>query len=298
MNAEQLIRLFQGYLAARDGYIPGASGQLWTREKQQKSDVPTVQKHGAQWIGHHVEDCSGAFVRAYKSAGLSIYHGSNRIARVFVRQLLPPDQARPGMAAFKGRGPGEKGYDLPGEYRPGGQYYTGDLVDYYHIGLVDSDPQYVINAQSTQTGVVRSKLSSGWCAVGYLKDITYGGGNPMQNKMMVVIGDGYVNLRSGPDQSDSRIEKLYPGDVVTLLKDYGNGWSFVQHCKRQGYVMTEFLQDSSITPEAQEASETPAAPDAPLDGDALPLLYQAIELSDRQRELLEQLQIKLTGSVG
>ena len=154
MTADQLIRLFHGYLAARDGYIPGASGQLWTREKQQKSDVPTVQKYGAQWIGHHVEDCSGAFVRAYKSAGLSIYHGSNRIARVSVRQLLPPDQARPGMAAFKGSRPGEKGYDLPGEYRPGGQYYTGDLVDYYHIGLVDSDPQYVINAQSTQTGVV------------------------------------------------------------------------------------------------------------------------------------------------
>ncbi len=117
----------------------------------------------------------------------------------------------------------------------------------------------------------------------------------------MIIGDGYVNLRSGPDQNDSRIEKLYPGDVVTLLKDYGSGWSFVQHGKRQGYVMTEFLQDSSIIPEAPEAPEAPDAldaPDAPLDGDALALLYQAIELSDRQRELLEQLQIKMTGSVG
>ena len=123
-----MVAEFQSYLAHHDGYIPGTSGELWTQSKQDKKAAsdPMVAKYGAQWIGHHVEDCSGAVVRACLKYGYRIYHGSNRIAREYVEKLLPPSEARPGMVAFKSRRPGEKYYDLKDEYKPGHSHYNGD----------------------------------------------------------------------------------------------------------------------------------------------------------------------------
>lgn len=248
MTPEQMVAEFQSYLAHHDGYIPGTSGELWTQSKQDKKAASDsiVAKYGEQWIGHHVEDCSGAVVRACLKYGYRIYHGSNRIAREYVEKLLPPSEARPGMVAFKSRKPGEKYYDLRDEYKPGHSHYNGDLNDYYHIGCVDDNPAYVINAQSTQTGVVRSKLSNGWTAVGWLKFME-GDKTPMDAQTMVVTTDK-VNLRAAPDKDSQRIEWLNKGDVVTVKLAYDNGWDFVAHETKQGYVMARFLETSEDMP--------------------------------------------------
>ena len=245
---QALVADFQAYLAANDGYIPTTSGETWTREKQDRlaATNETVRKYGSQWIGHKVEDCSGAFVRAYRQRGLSIYHGSNRIAREYVEELLPVSEAKPGMAAFKARKPGDQLYDLKAEYKPGGSHYNGDLNDYYHIGLVDDNPAYVINAQSTQTGVVRSKVSNGWDAVGWLKFME-GDKTPMDAQTMIVTTDK-VNLRAAPDKDSARVEGLNKGDVVTVKLAYDNGWDFVAHGTKQGYVMARFLEASEDMP--------------------------------------------------
>jgi hypothetical protein len=248
MTSEQMVAEFQSYLAHHDGYIPGTSGELWTETKQDKKSASDsiIAKYGSQWIGHHVEDCSGAVVRACRKYGYRIYHGSNRIAREYVVKLLPPSEARPGMVAFKSRKPGEKYYDLKDEYKPGNSHYNGDLNDYYHIGCVDSNPAYVINAQSTQTGVVRSKIANGWDCVGWLKFIEKEK-EPMDAQTMVVTTDK-VNLRAAPDKDSQRIEWLNKGDVVTVRMAYDNGWDFVAHGTKQGYVMARFLEASEDIP--------------------------------------------------
>ncbi len=51
-------------------------------------------------------DCSGAFVRAYKMAGKSIYHGSNRIERVFhpkfpLEYIQRPEKLTENLEAFR-----------------------------------------------------------------------------------------------------------------------------------------------------------------------------------------------------
>ena len=110
-------------------------------------------------------DCSGAFVYAFRLLGnRSIAHGSNAIARKYVVEMLPVSMAKPGMAAFKARVSGDEGYDLPERYRQNGVSYTGDLNDYYHIGLVDSDARYVLNAKGTNYGFSRDPLNGkhGW----------------------------------------------------------------------------------------------------------------------------------------
>lgn len=125
-------------------------------------------------------DCSGAFVWAYRKRGLSIYHGSNRIARVHVERLIPYEEAAanglivPGMAAFKVHLPGESGYDLGSQYKPGGDRYNGDVGDYYHIGLVDEDTRYVLNAQGTRNDFERNRITDNWSHVARLKDVEYG----------------------------------------------------------------------------------------------------------------------------
>ena len=122
-------------------------------------------------------DCSGAFVWAYDQFGESIYHGSNRIARVHVKELLPISEAKPGMAALKARTPDEDYYALPQGYMPGGGQYNGDLNDYYHIGLVDEDPAFVLNAKNEAEGFTRSSITEKWDAVGYLTAVDYAGDN-------------------------------------------------------------------------------------------------------------------------
>lgn len=119
-------------------------------------------------------DCSGAFVWAYDQFGENIYHGSNRIARQYVVELLPLSEAKPGMAAFKARKPGEEYYALPQGYMNGGGQYNGDLNDYYHIGLVDEDIAFVLNAKDKASGFTRSSIREGWDAVGYLTAVDYG----------------------------------------------------------------------------------------------------------------------------
>lgn len=289
ITPKDLIAAFQSYLTAHDGYIPDTSGETWTAEKQAKATGETVQKYGPQWIGHRVEDCSGAFVRAYRAHNLSIYHGSNRIAREYVVGLLPPSAAKPGMMAFKLRKPGEKYYDLPSEYKQGGKHYNGDLNDYYHIGLVDDNPAYVINAQSTQTGVVRSKLSNGWDCVAWPKAVQHDeGGEPMQRQ---VIG-GKLNMREKPDTHSNRIAQIPDGAIVTV-DEYGETWCRVEYNGKVGYAVTQFL------------APVDEAPAPTVDDDVAKWLFTALEANEKGRIELEnehtaliKLQELLTGAVG
>jgi hypothetical protein len=282
IKASDLIAAFQSYLAAGDGYIPNTSGETWTAKKQAKATSETVIKYGSQWIGHRVEDCSGAFVRAYRAHNLSIYHGSNRIAREYVVELLPLSAAKPGMMAFKLRKPSEKYYDLPSEYKQGGRRYNGDLNDYYHIGLVDDNPAYVINAQSTQTGVVRSKLTNGWDCVAWPNAVQHDeGGEPMQRQ---VIG-GKLNLREKPDTHSNRITQIPDGAIVTV-DEYGDKWCRVEYNGKQGYAVTQFLAPVDEAP----------APTA--DDDVAKWLFTALEANEKERYALTMLQQLLTGAVG
>ena len=295
IKASDLITAFQGYLAAGDGYIPNTSGETWTAEKQAKATSETVIKYGSQWIGHRVEDCSGAFVRGYKAHGLTIYHGSNRIAREYVVSLLPASAAKPGMAAFKAYSSGEKYYSLPEEYRPGHSHYNGDILDYYHIGLVDSDPAYVINAASTKSGVKRSKLADGWCAVGYLKAVSYNSEEkPMETKQMIVTAESgkTVNMRQGPGKCYPVVCAVPIGSVVTGNME-SDGWAFIHYKGQSGYMQSQFLVDA---PESLEAPDT--QPVMPTNDEIMALVYKAVELNDQLQTVLDQLQIKLSGAIG
>ena len=69
----------------------------------------------------------------------------------------------------------------------------------------------------------------------------------MDAQTMIVTTDK-VNLRAAPDKDSARVEWLDKGDVVTVRMAYDNGWDFVAHGTKQGYVMSRFLEASEDMP--------------------------------------------------
>lgn len=211
-------------------------------------------------------DCSGAFVYAYKTLeNKSIPHGSNAIARRWtVGEMLPISQARPGMAAFKFYTSGEEGYDLPERYRKGGSGYNGDLHDYYHIGLVDEDTHYVLNAKGTKQGFCRDALTAknGWDCVAYLKDVEYDEREAIDMQATVVLPSGAtgstVNMRERPDRAAPIVAKVPVGSVVDVLEDKVS-WCRIEYEGKTGWMMSNYLEydgqdgeSESLTPEEVE----------------------------------------------
>lgn len=186
-------------------------------------------------------DCSGAFVYAFMQFGKSIYQGSNRIERTEIETLLPISAAKPGMAAFKKMEPGQSLYDLPAAYRPGGAYYNGDLSDYYHIGLVDDDPAWVLNAQSSKTGFARSPISQNWCGVGYLKKVDYTEDNPMYEAKVTAVSGRTVNLRANPSDTATVLKSVPIGETVSVLDDSNDKWYNVRWNDFEGFMMAKFI---------------------------------------------------------
>ena len=195
-------------------------------------------------------DCSGAFVWSYDRHGLDIYNGSNRIARVYCKELIIISEAKakklikPGMAAFKNYTPGQNNYSLPATYRPGGKYYNGDLNDYHHIGLIDTDTNYVLNAQSSKTGFVRSKISEHWTYVAELNAVDYheGGGDEMITMKVVAEKGNSVNLRKSASTSSALVTTVPVGSIVQAGPE-STGWRFVEYQTYTGYMMSKFLEE-------------------------------------------------------
>lgn len=201
------------------------------------------------WSGHErgKVGCAGAFVYAYNQFGASIYNGSNRIFRTEIVKPLPISEAKPGMAAFKFRSEGEPNYKLPADYKKGGKHYNGDLNDYYHIGLVDMDTRYVLNAQGEKTGFVRSPITQNWDYVAYLIDVDYseGGEKPMEKQAVVVLPTGAhgktVNMRRQAHKSADILEQVPVGAAITILNDLGD-WCKIRWGDKEGYMMANYIE--------------------------------------------------------
>lgn len=228
-------------------------------------------------------DCSGAFVYAYRALdGPAIEHGSNTIARKRVGKIVPIQAAKPGWAAFKVYGPGNEGYALPDKFRPGRAGYTGDPLDYYHIGLIDETGKYVLNAKSMFHGFARDELRT-FSYAAPLLDVDYGEeGEKMEDAKALWTGvvetdSGPLNLRKGPGTTSEVIAQIPRGTQLYVLGEAGagleeDGWLYVEYGGLRGYVSAYYVA-------RMEAPDAPAA--EPEDDGAKPYIVLTDEEGNR-----------------
>lgn len=169
-------------------------------------------------------DCSGAFVRAYKVQGQSIYHGSNTIYRKYCSKTGAVDKVSallPGMAVFKRRTDGAE----PGKYQGDG---VGNM---YHIGLVCSvDPLQIIHA-TTPIAKLDTKLGN-WSHWGLLSAVDYEAteeeGNIVNTRNTIRKGakgaavtelQGLL-LRAGYELPRFGADGSYGSETVETVKDF------------------------------------------------------------------------------
>ena len=221
-------------------------------------------------------DCIGMIKYGLRENGVKFSTtGSNYTRRFQVtnaREIKSASSMKKGDVVFKYRTPDDPYYDLPQKYREGGESYTGDLRDYYHIGAVKSvDPLKIIHMTSP-TATTDTKIGK-WKVCAELKSeyiSDYGASEPADEtpepsesgvsdtpstdpepvpeqpeyEMPATVWSENgkpVKLRAKPSTDCRLYDKLAVGTEVTVLKDEGD-WCRVNYKHRKGwYMMTKFL---------------------------------------------------------
>ena len=154
----------------------------------------------------------------------------------------------PGEVVYKIRSPGAEKYRLPDKYQKGGSAYNGDLLDYYHVGVVVSSSPLRIRHMTTPQPKMDTSIGK-WAYYGWLKKISSGGGD---DKMRVsyrarVIG-GALNLRQQMDTKSARIAQIPDGATVQVTEEYPE-WCLVEYEGQTGYVLSKFLAEIQKDPD-------------------------------------------------
>ena len=231
ISSSDLIAKFQYALDKDWGYIWGTAGVLWTEAKQKAATRDTTVKYGKKWIGHMVADCSGLFSWAFSQLGGYMYHGSNTM---FLKYTTASGSLKSGKRT------------------DGKELKTGTAVfvwsdsskTYSHVGLYIGNG-YVIEAASTQSGVIKTKVSEKkWTYWGELKGVEYVEPKPEP------IPEGYaevtgkrVALRTAPATQASIIMRIDTGKRVKLETEPPSKWDYVSYNGKTGYMMKEFLKE-------------------------------------------------------
>lgn len=184
-------------------------------------------------------DCIGLIIGAWRLGGNKWpwTHGSNYTARHLTKNLVKNGVYHLGDLVFKGRDPGENGYALPDRYQN-----DSDLTDYYHVGVVTNlTPFEITHCTSVPGGIKVDSRPGNWKYSGQfskLEQEAY-----MEKEMIVQAENGKpVRLRNGPSTNNSVVCEIPVGEKVTVLTDK-DGWAFVRHGDKQGYMMDKFLRE-------------------------------------------------------
>ena len=228
-------------------------------------------------------DCIGLVRGALRKCRISFtgLSGTNYAARfstLSFQRIKNISQLSPGDVVYKARSKSDPKYSLPARYREGGSSCTGDLLDYFHIGIVTCTNPLRITHMTTPTAKTDTSIGK-WAYFGKLKALescyeaetgpsaqvsgaprassagtagtsgtTSGSSSaasaPFLCSVTVTSPNGKpVKLR----QSSKLSSRLYavwdeiPIGTVGILLDHGDKWSRCQFGRKKGYMKSEFL---------------------------------------------------------
>lgn len=197
-------------------------------------------------------DCIGLIMGAMTRLGRGSYpiHSTNYFARYQTDNLAPlimSSQLRLGDIVYRAT---DDTADLNERYQPGGRYYTGDMMDYYHVGVVTAvNPLEITHCtvNKTANGIVRDQNIKNWDWRGMVRGVDYGNETdqeekPVGTKAIVISPDGNpVKLRPNPGTNKPYIAKVPHGTTVTVNEDTAEWSQVVLPDGKIGYMMTQFL---------------------------------------------------------
>ena len=218
-----------------------------------KSLNPTYRQPGDGSDG--TCDCIGLIIGAIRRMGLKWtgIHGTNWAARkefVELQKITSTSQLELGDVVLKAKEQGASGWNLPSRYRKGGQYYNGDMRDYYHVGVVTSTNPFNITHMSD--GMTVDKKLGKWNYGGKLRILTNAASGvetpapapntPATGSRAVVNAPtgGTVNFRVKPSTRGALIERVPIGTTVEIVAP-GETWASIKYKDRTGYMMAKFL---------------------------------------------------------
>lgn len=205
-------------------------------------------------------DCIGLIIGAIRLAGGTWKgtHGSNYAARNEMRTLGRISEPFLGEIVYKAREPGESGYDLPAKYKD-----SGDLLDYYHVGVVTSvSPLTITHCTSVAGGIKRDSTLGQWRYGGELKLVDYGESDePMETlyqATVTAVSGRTVNLRANPSEKARVLKSVPVGSTVDVLEDADPVWARIAYNGITGYMMRKFLsvqEDIDLCAELEQARD-------------------------------------------
>lgn len=218
-------------------------------------------------------DCIGLPIGSTRRMGLkySGIHGSNYAARyqmVGLHYISSLSELEKGDVVLKAcdsngvvrkacnKGTKKQSYKLPDRYKKGKSYYTGDLLDYYHAGIVHSVNPLRIKHMTSPHMKLDTTLDGGWNYAGKWKPL-YNACNgkpaptkpepptptPSADTTAIVVADNGkpVKMRQYPSTSCATWESIPCGTKVTVV-DPGETWAKIDAAGRRGwYMMAKFL---------------------------------------------------------
>lgn len=195
-------------------------------------------------------DCIGLIMGAMARLDGKSYplHSTNYFARYQMQWLRAVDgELTLGGVLYKAR---EDASELNERYKLGGRYFTGDLLDYFHVGVVTGVAPLEIT-HCTQgknaNGIVRETALNGWTHAGGVLGVDYGENNHGGEQVLYVAyvtatKGGTVNVRKRPDISADRVAKLQLGTVVDVMEE-ADGWAKIETPDGdRGYMMVQYIK--------------------------------------------------------
>lgn len=198
-------------------------------------------------------------------------HSTNYFARyqmTDMRSITEDVEPELGELVYKARSASNPLYDLHERYKQSGRYYMpGDMLDYYHVGVVTGVNPLVIThcTESAQAnGIARDYTIVGWTHIGAADDVEYEelvdipADVPVPD-LAVVYSDNQepVRLRSAPstDKGYNTVAKVPFGAEVVVL-ERSSDWATVQWNSMRGYMQIQYLRLIGMAPEDQETGQT------------------------------------------
>ena len=212
-------------------------------------------------------DCIGLIMGAMYALGREEYpiHSTNYFARYQTLELRAVNSVKdlfPGQVLYRSRT--DRG-TLNARYKSGGRYYTGDSLDYYHVGVVTRlNPLEITECTEygDVSGIVITDKLRGWDCGGKLRGVDYStmdkedADMPVLYRAKVNTQEDPLTLRNAPI-SGKKIGELPRGAVVDV---YGSGdWPRVKYGDMMGYAAAQYLErvEDEAEPDAPTETQTP-----------------------------------------